>query len=193
MLNISTCCMSFLECASFLIWVLEGHCLFKKRALRTAPKIIALRLVMNPSHKFCSYPYYFPNKQAFPYENVGVGDPLLRGPIGSSPFDASLPWPTVSWKRSAVLDASDPVAEKETLTSWLNSLRQNYCCFMGMGIPSSPGGNISHLNFLLSLPFLCSYAAEPALTVWKLSTYGGSYKQSRQICSALASGRRTHQ
>ena len=49
---------------------------------------------MNPSHRFCSYPYYFPNKQAFPYENVGVGDPLLRGPIGSSPFDASLPWPS---------------------------------------------------------------------------------------------------
>ena len=46
-----------------------------------------------------------------------MGDPLLRGPIGSSPSDASLPWPTGSWKQSAVLDASDPAAERETLTS----------------------------------------------------------------------------
>ena len=87
------------------------------RSLRTATQIIALRLVMNPSHSFCSYPYYLPDEQAFPYENVGVGDPILKGPIGSPPFDASLPWPTGSWKQSTVLDTSDPAAERETLTS----------------------------------------------------------------------------
>ena len=47
---------------------------------------------------FRLYPYYFPIiEQAFPYENVIAGDTLLKGPRGSSPYDASLPWPTESW------------------------------------------------------------------------------------------------
>ena len=94
--------MSFLECASILAWVLEalGHCVFK-RELRITSQIIVLRLVINnPGNcdNFRLYPYYFPNiEQAFPYENVIVGDILLKGPRGSSPYDATLPWPTESW------------------------------------------------------------------------------------------------
>ena len=70
--------------------------LFKKRALRTAPQIIALRLVMNNlSNTFRPYPYCFPNEQAFPDENVSVGEPLLKGPRGSSGMrsSAGLPVP----------------------------------------------------------------------------------------------------
>ena len=58
--------------------------------------------------------------------------PPLRGSFSPSNYDAGLPSrPTGSWKRTWLL-------EEETFFSWQVSRQENYCCSMGMGIPSSP-------------------------------------------------------
>ena len=119
------------------------------REYREWHQIIALRLMMRSSVNF--YPFYFQNGRTFPYEIVSVRDTRIRAgflgdkmdvPRGSSPYDSSLPWPTGSWKLSAIMAESDPAAaiclatRKETLDSLLNNFRKNYCCSMEMGFPS---------------------------------------------------------
>ena len=130
---------------------------------RTASQISLLRLVMNkPTNTFRPYPYYFPYEQAFPDEDVSVGDTFLRRPRGSSPYDASLPWPTGSWKQSAVLDASDPavaicLAAREGNLQFLSEQPQAILLLDGNGdsitTHAVDSGKMSSLEFLLRLPF----------------------------------------
>ena len=102
----------------------------------------------NRSHTFVPYvdngpypypPYHLPNERGEPPL------PPLRGSFSPPNYDAGLPStrPTRSWRRSAVLDTSDPAAAiclaarrgDVPLLASPGSLQENYCCSMGMGTP----------------------------------------------------------
>ena len=70
------CGICALGITSFLAWVLEGHGIFKKRALRTAPQISPLRIVMNPRDNVYPFCFHWHYGHVFPNEVV-MGDTLL--------------------------------------------------------------------------------------------------------------------
>ena len=64
---------------SFLDLLLECHCIFKKRALRLASQIIALRLLRNPRHHL--WTYGFEHGYEFP-DDVMLRDTITAGERG---------------------------------------------------------------------------------------------------------------
>ena len=115
----------------------------------------------------------------------------LLGPQGQGSI-------VLCWTNPTLLQQSAWLRERETFASCLNSRRLNYSRSMGMGIPSdhhlcSVQRKYALLGVLFEPAFVCSYAAESALQGRKLSALGGRYKVSCRLCSALASGRCTHQ
>ena len=105
------------------------------------------------------YPPYHP-----PNEMVEPPLPPLRGSFSPSNYDAGLTsWPTGSWKRSAVLDASDPaaaicLAARRGDVPFLTSQRPKKLLLLdGNGdsviTHAVDSGNRRSLKYLLSLPF----------------------------------------
>ena len=141
----------------------------------------------NRSHTFVPYvdngpypypPYHLPNERGEPPL------PPLRGSFSPPNHDAGLPSrPTRSWRRSAVLDTSDPAAAiclaarrgDVPLLAFLAASRKTTAARWEWGHHPRSG---QRKSTLLEVPLeSVGYAAECALQGWKLSTNAGSYKR----------------